>query len=483
MQRKRPTASFAVFLVALVFVVQSLVPVGWLVGTGPAWMDPARAWAAPPQSLPVTFSRVVTFMLDAPGTMPEPWDGQLQALYPPGVDSQRVTVYYKVGSLPYSFRFPVKVTVSYDLGQAYPGNTFPVSVTITPPAEADGAKAKIRSLYGLNFGLKKEVRVPFTDYWHTVLDTLGFDFCLNVDESGTTPFAGAELSATDGVDFLNLLDLLEMVAGATAGSGSSADGSGSSGGGGSNAASEVGKLFLPNFELNLTGGLKVQGQYVSGRVLATGACYLADESFQWWGSGAANTKTVSVTIPQNATPGSLIHLAVAELEYHFDVFKGMGCQLDLAGIQVRSPLSWTSAGTDWVAAEFTPTDADGLSRIEVPIPVQSSPWDLAIGDVFLTDQTTGRSYHLGQEEFFELSAGRPVQFGLKVNNLGWNSLPHLDTDTRAVAALYVDGENLGSVRVADTGGFLTGAEQTVTSAAWTFSHNLYRYPSCLTLSR
>ncbi|MGQ9498566.1 MAG: carboxypeptidase regulatory-like domain-containing protein [Desulfotomaculales bacterium] len=362
---------------------------------------------------------------------------------------------------------PVVVTISYDLAQAYPGNTFPVTVSITP-----GPDARIRSVYGLDWAFKRYVKPVWGGDWTPAWSGLGLDFCVNVDKTEATAMGNGEMVGLDSVEFLDLSQLIAAAVSSAAGSG----GSGASGITAEQAVDEIGCEFVPHLKLNLTGGLKVVGKYVKARLLATGACNLADSGDeQFYGKESTSSFTLNVSIPQQATPGSLINFAVNELEYHFDVYKGLGVQLTVDPLaSAESPLSWQSTGGEWAINQISPDNIlpGGTSNsVVVPIPVQNSPWDLAISNVFYVDEDTGKSYYASSNEFFNVPAGKPVTFGLKVNNLGWNDLLHQDSDTRAVAALYVDGTNKGTVRVCDTGGFPTGQEQTVMSmsGSWTVS--------------
>lgn len=270
----------------------------------------------------------VNFVLDQ--TKNIPWEANTGWLEIPNT-GVRIRSYAFATKPIIKYQLPVIFTVEYDQNQVFAGNSFKITIKLksTEPQKNTGLYLTgvytPNSSYAVEARLGSEVKLQY-DYQGETNDLYApVDAAINIQKAFKTPLLNETQEARDSVPYLNLVPELNT-------SGLSLK-----------AKAAYGALKLASPSLELFGGLKLEGKYVSGKVAATGASNLSENYFTFKSDG--QEMAIWVHVHPQASLNSQVKINFSDLSYRFNLFKQMGMTLTVAGQKASTPQNvWEEVG-------------------------------------------------------------------------------------------------------------------------------------------
>ncbi|MGB9864342.1 MAG: carboxypeptidase regulatory-like domain-containing protein [Candidatus Saccharicenans sp.] len=271
----------------------------------------------------------INFVLDQ--TKNVPWEANTGWIEIPN-SGVRIRSYAFATSSILKYQFPVIFTLEYNPNEVYAGGTFTVGIKIEAAMPVANSGLYLtgvhmpNSSYSLESRLGSEVKLQYNYQDETGDLYAPVDAAINIQKAFKTLLKNESQEARDSVPYLNLVPEIN-----TAGLGLKAK-----------IAYGVLKLASPSLEL--FGGLKLEGKYVSAKVAATGSATGENEQyFNWTTDGQVVYFTARVH-PQ-AKLNSIVKISLSDLSYRFNLFRQMGMTLTVAGLKANTPQDvWESIG-------------------------------------------------------------------------------------------------------------------------------------------
>lgn len=270
----------------------------------------------------------INFVLDQ--TNNTPWEANTGWLEIP-TTGVRIRSYAFATMPIIKYQLPVIFIIEYDQSQVFAGNSFKVTVRLhsTRPQQNTGLYLTgvfiPQSSYSLEARLGSEVKLQY-NYQDEIGDLYApVDAAINIQKAFNTPLQNEIEEARDSINYLNLVPKLDPA-------GLSLKGK-----------LAYGALKLASPTLQLFGGLKLEGKYVSGKIAATGASKLTESNLTI--KSESQETIIWVHVHPQASIGSQIKISFSDLSYSFNLFKQMGMTLTAAGQTASTPQNvWEPVG-------------------------------------------------------------------------------------------------------------------------------------------
>lgn len=271
----------------------------------------------------------INFVLDQ--TKNVPWEANTGWIEIPNT-GVRIRSYAFATSSILKYQFPVIFTIEYNPNEVYAGGWFRVGIKMETAMPVKNSGLYLtgaympNSSYSLESRLGSEVKLQYSYQDETSDLYAPVDAAINIQKAFKTPLKNESREARDSVPYLNLVPEINTARLSL------------------KAKVAYGALKIASPSLELFGGLKLEGKYVSAKVTATGSATGANEAyFNWTTDGQVVDFMVSVH-PQ-AELNSKVKISISDLSYRFNLFRQMGMTLTVAGLKANTPQDvWESLG-------------------------------------------------------------------------------------------------------------------------------------------